>query len=163
MNKFLANLNRGERRWVLGGGAVLLVLLIYTLGWLPFSREVTRLQDIVSEQRALAAWMEQAAKEARRLRGLSAGTADSRARRSLLALTDQTAKQAGLGNAIKRVEPEGQDKVHIRLEQAAFDDLIAWLEKLQLGHQVRIVSITIDRQELPGLVDVRLTLEEGGT
>ncbi|MFQ5487022.1 MAG: type II secretion system protein GspM [Gammaproteobacteria bacterium] len=162
MNKFLANLNPRERRWVLGGGALLLALLIYTLGWLPFSREVARLQNIVSEQRALAAWMEQAAREARRLRGLSTGSTENRGRRSLLALADQTAKQAGLGNAIKRVEPEGQDKVHIRLEQAPFDDLTAWLEKLQLGHQVRIVSITIDRQALPGLVDVRLTLEAGG-
>ena len=161
MNKFLANLTPRERRWLLGGAGLLLVLLAYSLAWVPLSREVARLEEIVGEQRALLAWMEQAAEEAQRLRGLSSVAKRQRGHQSLLALSDQTARQAGLGGAIKRVEPEGQDKVRIRLEGAAFDDLVAWLEKLQIGHGVRIVSITVDRRDQPGLVDARLTLQAG--
>ena len=162
MKQWLARLDPRERHLVLGGGALALALLIYLLGWLPFSREVTRLREVVKEQRALAAWMEQAAREAQRLRGLQGGAAARRGSRSLLSLTDQTARQAGLGGAIKRVEPEGQDKVRIRLEGVAFDDLIRWLEKLPLDHGVRIQDIAIDRRDTPGEVDARLTLAEGG-
>ncbi len=162
MKQWLDRLDPRERRLVIGGGALALVLLIYLLGWLPFSRETARLREVVTEQRALASWMEQAAREARRLRGLQGGAAARRGSHSLLSLADQTARQAGLGGAIKRVEPEGQDKVHIRLEGVAFDDLIRWLEKLQLGRGVHIQSIAIDRRDTPGLVDARLTLTEGG-
>jgi len=163
VKQWLANLDPRERRWLLGGAVLLLILLVYSLAWHPFSKEVRRLEELVAEQRALAAWMEQAAREAQRLRGLRARAGNPRAGRSLLALADQTARQDGLGSAIKRVEPEGQSKVRIRLEGAGFDDLVTWLEKLQVQHGVRILSITIDRRDTPGLVDARLTLAEGGT
>jgi len=47
------------------------------------------------------------------------------------------------------------------MEAAAFDDVISWLEKLQLQYRTRVTSITIDRQDRNGLVDVRVTLEGG--
>ena len=163
MKDWLAQLASRERRGLLVGVGLLLAVLLYLLAWLPFSREVERLRTTVAEQRALAAWMEQAAREAQRLRRLRAASSQGRAHRSLLSLSDQTARQRGLGGAIKRVEPEGQDKVRIRLEAAAFDDLVRWLEQLQLGHGVRILRITVEARETPGLVDARLTLAEGAS
>jgi len=161
MNRLLSRLGAKEHRWQIAGGAVLFLLILYGVVWVPFSGKVRQLQGSVEKQRQLAEWMQQQSQEVRRLRGLAhkGGTAAG-TQQSLLALTDQTAKQAGLGGAIKRVEPEGQDKVHIRMEQVVFDDLIAWLEKLQRRNRIHIARITIDRQETTGRVDARLTLEK---
>lgn len=161
MKEFLANLNPRERRLVYIGGVIAAVLLFYAAVWAPLANKVERLRETVAEQQQLATWMQQASQEVQRLRK-AAGSA-KRPRQSLLALADQSAKRQGLGQAIKRVQPEGQDKVNIRLEGAAFDDVVTWLEKLQMQHGVRVATITIDRQDQPGLVDVRLTLEGGGT
>jgi len=149
-----------ENRWLVAGSAVALILILYGLVWVPFDRKVRQLQLSVSKQQQLANWMQQQSREVRRLRSLARSGASVAGKQSLLALTDQTAKQAGLGSAIKRVEPEGQDKVRIRMEQVVFDDLIVWLEKLQRRQRIRIARISIDRQDTPGRVDARLTLEK---
>jgi len=160
MNPLLSRLADRENRWLVAGSAVALILILYGLVWVPFDNKVRQLQRSVNQQQQLADWMQQQSREVRRLRGLARSGAGVAGKQSLLALTDQTAKQAGLGSAIKRVEPEGQDKVRIRMEQVVFDDLIAWLEKLQRRHRIRIARISIDRQDTPGRVDARLTLEK---
>ncbi len=159
MKEFFTNLNARDRRLLIIAGITVTILLLYGLVWAPLSNKVERLQVTVAEQQQLESWMKQASQEVQRLRKMSAPKSGAQPRQSLLALTDQTAKQHGLAQAIKRVQPEGQDKVNIRLEAAAFDDVMTWLEKLQIQYRIRIASITIDRQDNPGLVDVRLTLE----
>ncbi len=158
MKEFLANLSPRERRLLYIGSAVAAVLLFYLTVWAPLSAKVDRLRENVAEQQRLEAWMLQAKEEVLRLRQAAAGKI-KRSRQSLLALTDQSAKRQGLAQAIKRVQPDGQNKVNIRLEGAAFDDVVTWLETLQAQHGVSVVSITVDRQDQPGLVDARLTLQ----
>ncbi len=158
MKEFLANLSPRERRLLYIGSAVAAVLLFYLTVWAPLSANVDRLRENVAEQQRLEAWMLQAKEEVLRLRQAAAGKI-KRSRQSLLALTDQSAKRQGLAQAIKRVQPDGQNKVNIRLEGAAFDDVVTWLETLQAQHGVSVVSITVDRQDQPGLVDARLTLQ----
>lgn len=161
MKEFFAGLNTRDRRLLVIGSIVVAILILYGLVWAPLSNKVARLQVTVTEQKQLESWMNQASQEVLRLRKMSAPTSGTQPRQSLLALTDQTAKQQGLAQSIKRVQPEGQDKVNIRMEAAAFDDMMAWLEKLQLQYRIRVTSITIDRQDRTGLVDVRVTLEGG--
>lgn len=157
MNKWLANLGAQERFLVIGTGVLVVLAIFYGGVWRPLSERVENLHGTVAEQRELRLWMREAAREADRLRG--AGAATGAVGGSLLSIADRTAKQAGLGNAVRRVEPEGTGKVRIRLEQAAFDDLTRWLERLARESGVRVESITVNSGQRPGLVDARLTLE----
>jgi len=102
--------------------------------------------------------MNNAAQQVNQLRRQKSSTKRGSANQSLLALVDRTVKQAGLARALKRVEPEGSDKVKVRLEQAGFDAMIGWLESLQLRYSIRVENISIDAQDNPGSVNVRLTL-----
>jgi len=160
MNPLLSRLADKENRWLVVGSAAALILILYGLVWVPFDSKVRQLKRSVSQQQQMADWMLQQSREVRRLRKRVRSDTAVSGKQSLLAHTDQTAKHAGLGSAIKRVEPEGQDKVRIRMDQAVFDDLIAWLEKLQRRNRIHIARITIDRLEIPGRVDARLTLEK---
>lgn len=151
-----------RERWLVGSGGVLtLALVFYALIWQPFQNELQRLRQAVAEQRADLVWMHQAALEAKRLRNIqnnprslpSPGT-----RRSLLIVVDQTARSAGLNTALKRVEPQGNDKVRVWLEQVGFDQLIDWLDTLRREQAIQTANAAIERQA-SGRVDARLILQ----
>jgi general secretion pathway protein M len=78
--------------------------------------------------------------------------------RSLLAVTDSTARAGGLGDALKRVEPEGRDNVRVWLDGASFDVLLKWLATLSTTHGIQVDSATLERSETAGRVNARLTL-----
>lgn len=149
-------LQERERHFLLGGAVALLLLGGYGLIWDPYVEGMARLEKEVVEQRALLRWMEEAAAEVqglRRGRPVKGG--------SLLALADSTARAAGLGSALKRVEPEGQRGVRVWFEQVPFDDLLRWLDQLsQRG--VRLSGLVVERRPEPGRIDARLVLEEAG-
>ena len=157
MNQFLAGLGARERFLLIAGATVLMLVLLYGLAWSPLSERVERLRATVAEQLALQQWMEAAAQEVRRLRAAQPGQRTER--QSLLALTDRTAREAGLGPALRRVEPEGTDRVRIVLEQAGFDDMVSWMELLVSRFQVRIDSVTVESRNEPGLVNARVVLQ----
>jgi general secretion pathway protein M len=81
--------------------------------------------------------------------------------RSLLAIVDQTGKENGLGGAITRMQPEGDNTVRIWLEQADFVAVLRWLALLENSYGVAVVEAAIDREAQPGLVRARLGLVRG--
>lgn len=149
-----------ERLMVSVGGGAAVLALIFLLVWLPLASHTARLEQGVAEQQALKQWMQGAAAEARQLRGAAGTISAADPGRSLLAVVDETAKQAKLGPAVKRIQPEGQDLVRVNLEQAPFDDVVTWLAGLQQSQGVSVVDAALDRQSASGLVNARITLKK---
>lgn len=162
MKAWFASLAPRERMMVIAAALLSVLTLGYVLAWEPLTRDVARLEQSVQEQRALKQWMEQAAVEARRLRAGGNGAAPvGEDAPSLLSVTDETVRAAQLGAAVRRIEPEGDSIVRVVLEQAAFDDVMLWLGMLQRTHGIGVVDFAVDRQDEPGLVNARLTLQRG--
>jgi type II secretory pathway component PulM len=80
---------------------------------------------------------------------------------SLVVVVDRTARQAGLGNALRDQSPSGDSGLRLRLEGAAFDTLAVWLVNLQQQYGVGLDSATIDAAG-PGLVNATLSLTQPG-
>jgi general secretion pathway protein M len=160
MKPWWNSLNRRERWLVAGGAGLVPLFLVYTLIWHPFHTRLQTLRQTVAAQRQELAWMRQAAVE---IKSLEATTSSSRPRRegqqSLLTLVDQSARTAGLGTALKRIEPQGEDKLRVQFEQVGFDQLIHWLGSLEQAYGVTLVNATVDRQTESGRVDARLVLQ----
>ncbi|MES9848665.1 MAG: type II secretion system protein GspM, partial [Candidatus Thiodiazotropha sp.] len=77
---------------------------------------------------------------------------------------DRTAKKIRLRQQIQRIKPQGDNAVQLWIEEASFDTIIKWLGQLTQAHAIEIDSLTIDRQDKPGLVNARLVLQrEGGS
>lgn len=159
MRAWWETLSARERLLVIGGLGLTLALLGYALVWEPFRTSHRQLQQRVAEQRADLIWMRQAAREVKRLSG-NAGTSPTRDGRSLLTLVDQTARAAGLASALKRVAPQGEDKLSAQLDGVEFDKLIPWLGMLEHDHRIAIVNLSIDRANATGLVNARVILRE---
>lgn len=159
MKAWWETLSARERLLVIGGLGLTLALLGYALVWEPFRTSHRQLQQRAAEQRADLIWMRQAAREVKRLSG-NAGTSPTRDGRSLLTLVDQTARVAGLASALKRVAPQGEDKLSAQLDGVEFDKLISWLGMLEHDHRIAIVNLSIDRANTTGLVNARVILRE---
>lgn len=157
MKAWWENLGARERGLIVVGTVLVMMLLSYVLAWEPLRNSDRRLRQSVAERRADLAWMRQAAEEIKRLGGAGAArpVADNR---SLLTLVDQTARATGLGAALKRVAPQGDDKLSAQLDGAEFDKLIPWLSGLERDQAIAIISLNVDRTDAPALVNARIVL-----
>lgn len=161
MKSLLANMSSRER-WVLVAGAVVTVLLVLLFTWISLQGRVERLQGQVRDHQSLDQWMRAAAQQVTELRGMQSRGNRNTGNRSLLAIVDQTAKQSGLSNAIKRIEPEREDNVRVWFEEVAFDDMINWLSRVQQNYGVQVDVISVDRQDRVGMVNARMVLAGSG-
>lgn len=158
MMSYLKQLNERERLLLVIAGPLLVMLVLYGLVWRPLSGHVDMLQQRVMRQQETLQYMHTAAQRVTELRQQHSSVNRKGNNQSLLALVDRTVKQSGLARALKRVEPDGSDKVKVHLEGAGFDAMIGWLESLQQRYGIGIENISVDAQEIPGSVNVRLTL-----
>ncbi|MBI5041756.1 MAG: type II secretion system protein M [Gammaproteobacteria bacterium] len=149
-----------RERLMLGGGALLLVpLLLWALAWQPLASGAHQLETEVAAQREALQWMRSAAAELQQLRGSGAQVSAGMGGRSLLAVVDQSARAAGLGNGLKRIEPDSATAVRVRLEGVAFDAVVTWLDELSRQFGVLATLVTVERAVGSAQVNVRLTLQ----
>ncbi|MES9970494.1 MAG: type II secretion system protein M [Candidatus Thiodiazotropha sp.] len=143
------------------GAAAILLLLIYLLMWRPFNQALEKQALLVESQQVTLSWMEDNLDLIKRLRSEQRGRGAS-SNEALLTLVDRTAKKIQLRQQIQRIKPQGDNGVQLWIEQAPFDTLLKWLGELTQTHAIEIDSLTIDRQEKPGLVNARLVLQREG-
>lgn len=161
MKAWLAGLEPRDRRLLLVAALLLGLLLIYALLADPLLSAYRERAARVEQQRAELAWMQEAAARIRQLRA-DGGSGAGLGGRSLLAVVDGSAREAGLGNALRRVRPDGSLAVRVWFEGVPFDALVEWLGRLDREFQVQVRLITLERQPEPGRVHAQLTLETAG-
>ena len=151
-----------ERVMVALAGIVVAATLLYVGAWEPLaqSRDALRLQVQAGETDL--AWMRAAAPLVRE-RAATAPAPLVNDGRSLLARADASAREAGLGNALLRVEPVSDAQVRVQFQGAGFDALMRWVEALSAQNGVRVNEFSARRAEGVGLVDAHLSLEEPET
>jgi general secretion pathway protein M len=159
MKQWFEALDSRERIMLFSGVVVLSVFLFYVLVWQPIHSGYDRLKGTISEQRTTALWMQEGAAKVKQLKGAGSNTSQGLGGRSLLAVTDSTARAGGLAAAMKRIEPEGSNGVRVWLEGVSFDLLVTWLGLLSNNHGINPDSVSMERSEAAGQVNVRLTLQ----
>ena len=154
---WLAGLSARERNLVYAAGALLAVAFAYLVLVLPVQKSGSRMAARVVQKTTDLAWMRAQAPQVMAV----AGVAGSAGGESLVVLVDRTAREAGLGTALRDQSPDGNAGLRLRLEGAPFDTLVTWLASLQQQHGVSIESANIDAAS-PGLVNATLSLKQAG-
>ncbi|MBF0371172.1 MAG: type II secretion system protein M [Magnetococcales bacterium] len=168
VQQYLSALSQRERLVLIGGGLALLLLGMVFLWWLPMLDEIEVREVILADRLETIQWMEQSAKEVKRLEK-SVGKGDKKGQKkkkskegSLLTIANKTARNGGLGEVLKRVEPKGKNQVRLWFEEAPFDKIHAWLLILRDEYGIVVSSINIDLEDSPGQVRARLVLSRTG-
>ncbi|MGL6223021.1 MAG: type II secretion system protein GspM [Steroidobacteraceae bacterium] len=154
---WLDNLSVRERNLVYGAGGLLAVALIYLVVVMPFQVSGKKMTARVQQKSADLAWMQASAPQAM----AAAGATQQSGGESLVVLVARTAREAGLGEALRDQSPDGDAGLRLRIEAASFDTLVTWLGSLQQQYGVTIESANIDAAA-PGLVNATLSLKQGG-
>jgi len=155
-----------DRRILAIGGVFVVVAIFYSFLWEPLHQRHAKYQQQIQEQRQLLQWMQARSAEAKQLMSHSPSHSPSQRSKpkhqgSLLSLVDRLAKQAGLGDGLKRVEPVGKTGVRLWLEDVEFSHLSQWLDTLSGQHGAEVDTAAIDRAESPGRVNARLLIKWG--
>lgn len=140
-------------------GTLLIALILYASAWKPLQMATEDLKAGISKNIEDLNWMRMNSAEARQLQRSGNRSAQSARGGSMLANIDSTAKSAGLGQYVRRVEPEGNERVRVWFEKAPFDDLSRWLKTMTVQYGYQIETASLDRSPESGRVGARLVFK----
>ncbi len=99
-------------------------------------------------------WMQANQQVAVNSRGQAGGL---EAGQSLLGVANSSSR--GFQISFKRYEPVGENGLSLWIEDAVFNNLILWLERLDKRYKISVQEISVERLEENGKVNVRLVLQ----
>lgn len=158
LKQIFSSMTTRERQMVLSAFVVIVLFVIYQ-SWTSFTIHIEKLQHRVDNQQQIFDWMQQAAREVKLLRGTESVGETPKGKQLLLGLIDRTAKQNKLASSLQKVQPEGQQGVRVWMEKAAFNNVVTWLDTLQYKHGLVVTDVSLDGQDVTGVVNVRALLE----
>jgi len=147
---YAAQSERDQRAVLIGGAGLAVALVIY--GVTSLTLAVRHANERVRQLKADVAYVESA------LPVLRATPTPSNDGEPLVALIDRTTRDAGLNGALRATEPVGDGGVRVRLEDAPFAPLAAWLARLARDESLSVENATIEHTESPGRVTAALVL-----
>ena len=140
--------------------AAVFLFLIYFVIWRPAAGFRQDALDERESSAALISWLQEnrAAIVALGKTGDSAGGSSTITdTRSLMATVTSSANSAGL--SLQRFEPSGETGMRVWIEDAPFRIVAGGLDQLSKQYGIIIDQAAMDRDDVPGVVSVRLTLQ----
>ncbi len=132
-----------ERRLTMLGALVIFILLGDVFFISPYLDEKKRLEQRIEVLHGDLSWMQQASAQVKQLSKSKPVSRPSG--QSILSLVDSTAKSHGLGQSVKRVQPDGQNTVRVWLEGVGFDVMLKWLSVLADRYGLAVTGLVVER------------------
>lgn len=149
-----------RERVMVVAGAIVVVLAIFYYGiWHPLNSSLATARTRVIAEADQTRWLLGLREEARLLQASNRNGQTKGRNESILALVDATSRANGLGEAVRRIQPENNDQATVTLESANFNQMLYWLRILRRDYGISVSALTVTREEKPGLVQARLTLQ----
>jgi len=160
LSGFWRDLNARERSVLSLGALAVVSILLYALVWEPWQSDLRRLRQQVPQQKTTLAWMQQQAAAVKPLLQRIARANPGRDL-PLLTVVEQTAREAGLRDAIRQMQPGDEGEVRIWIQDAYFDPWLKWTETLR-KQGIESSAVTVNRSPQPNRVNIRMTLVRTG-
>jgi len=154
LREWFAGLNQREQLSLIALGLALILYLLYMLAWAPLAERRERLeQQNVGVAESLQR-VDAMVSEIMRLRGGGAGAVQ----RNLTALVNASTARHAL--QVSRLQPNSRGDIQVRLENAAFDDLVAWLDELENRESLLVTEVSITQSGTSGRVNATIRISQ---
>lgn len=160
MKDWFMGLESRERMFVSVGGVLAVIFLLWALLLSPLYGASAAVESRIENKRETLLFLRNAAAELQAAGGSPAAVPADLSGQSLVSIVDRSARQAGLGDALTRNQPVGDDGIRVRLDNAPFDALARWLEALNAGSGLTIDSASFDRAPASGRVNASLVFRK---
>jgi type II secretory pathway component PulM len=141
-------LNQREQLSVLVLGMVLVLYLLIMLIWSPLDE---MRDDMARQNRGVAGSLKRVDAMASEVMSLRQNGNAKAPRRNLTALINRTTAEHKL--EVSRLQPNSRGEIQVRLEGAAFDDLLAWFHQLEYDLSLLLREISITQSGTSGRVN----------
>ncbi len=160
MAKWWATLQVREKNTLVFGSIAFVLMMSYLFVVEPLVEQSDLLTTRVAAQKKLKSHLERVGLEAKALRANAGGAKklSGSGKDTLLAVVSKTSRQNGIKESMKRITPEGSEKARIWLEEASFDQMIAWLTAVGSSYAITVENINVTAEDEPGQVRAKLTL-----
>ncbi len=146
----------GHERMVVNAVALVVVaLLIFVIIVNPALKTRAQAEVQLNAKRGVLEWIRDNEQRAIAASGSTTGQAP-KSGQALMAVVTSSSSQMGL--ALKRYEPDGDDKLRVWLEDQSFNKTVRWLDSLQKQHGMTVVNVAVDAGKEPGVVTAKIVL-----
>lgn len=159
LQQWFNNLQRQEQLMLLVGGTVLVIYLLFSVLWSPMAESVDTLERQNEAAHASLQNVQSLAQEYKALRSSGAG-GKGVSKQNLTRLIDTLVKKHGL--TMNRFQPSSSGDVQIRLENAVFNNILAWVNELEGANGVIVKDFSVSPGNDTGVVNVSIRLRPGG-
>lgn len=136
---------------------VVLILILYFSMWVPAKAFMDQNKsDLEFNKQLLALVVDNKTTLSSMNRSGASSSAKILDSQQLVSSVTNLAKQNKI--ALKRFEPSGENKLKVWVDDAPFDKMIKWLDRMKKSLGVTVEQITIEKDDSPGLVSARMTL-----
>lgn len=157
MQQWFNRLKRNEQFMLLLAAALIFLYVVFFLILGPMSVSVSAMNVRNQQAQISLKNVKDMAKEYSVLQQSGAGKKTSKA--NLTRLIDSTVKTNDL--TMNRFQPSSSGDVQVRFENAAFNNILAWLYELENGNGVVIKDLSISPGSASGFVNVSVRLRQG--
>ncbi len=159
MKEWWDSLQSRERLITIICAIVVAIAILYFAIWNPIVDSRNNKKIRVENKHEILLWMQQKKQEIEHLKRINPNLFNQATdKRSLLAIVDTGAKQMGIRPSITRITPDGDNKVHISLEDMIFDRLIVLLGELNRRNHIQVAGTTLSKSDQVGKVSGKVTL-----
>ena len=157
MKQWFAGLTQREQVSLLIMGLAIALYLVFVVVLSPLSEARDRMEQ---QNQGVAESLQRVDVLVSQILHLQESGSDSGARRNLTSLINQSTASHAL--QVNRLQPNSRGEVQVRLENAVFDDLIAWLHQMEYNEGLLIREVSVTQAGSSGRVNVTVRLAQGG-
>lgn len=155
MKEWFAGLNQREQLSIFVLGIALVLYLLYMLAWAPLAQ---RREELALQNESVAQSLQRVDAMVSEIMRLREGGVASTAQRNLTSLVNQSTSRHGL--QVSRLQPNSRGDIQVRLENAVFDDLLAWLDDVENREGLLVTEIAITRSGTAGRVNATIRIAQ---
>ena len=157
MREWFLGLNQREQMSVMALGVAVVLYVLFQFVWTPLEqkRESLALQNTAVAQSLVRVDAMVSELQALRDSGANVGT-----RRNLTSVINQTTGRLNL--PVSRLQPNSRGEIQVRLENAAFDDLLKWLHEMEYREGLLVREVSITQGGATGRVNATVRMAQAG-
>jgi general secretion pathway protein M len=155
LKEWFAGLNQREQLSLVALGFALGFYFLYMLAWAPLAEHRNRL---TLQNQSTAESLQRVDAMVSEITRLRAGGVASTAQRNLTALVNQSTNRYSL--QVSRLQPNSRGDIQVRLENAVFDDLVAWLDEIENREGLLVTEVAITRTGSSGRVNASIRIAQ---